>query len=73
MAKLILTKEIAKRLSAICDDPSHYKVTHNGVAVTHVVVTVGGMTLYEEGEKHRYMNGDTVQISVYERQDDYFS
>lgn len=73
MARLILTHEIAKRLSAICDDPSHYKVTHNGVAVNYAIYSHDSILICDDGGKFRYTIGDTVQISVYERQDDYFS
>lgn len=72
MAKLILTHEIAKRLSAICDDPSHYKVTHDGIPVNYVTYSYDSIMICDEGGKFRYTIGDEIQISVYERKDDYF-
>lgn len=73
MARLILTHEIAKRLVAICDDHSHYKVTHDGVPINFVVYSYDSIMINDAGGKFRYTIGDSIQISVYERQDDYFS
>lgn len=71
MAKVIITHEIAMRLANISGD-SHYKITNGGVLVNYVTYSCGLLLLNDDGGKFGYYVGDEANISVYERQDNFF-
>ena len=71
MAKVILTHEIAMLLVNISGDP-RYKITNGGVLVNYVTYSCGLLVLNDNSGRFSYYVGDVANISVYERQDNFF-